>query len=152
MPINPFIDLFGTGAARGAGGLGAAGGAGVGAAAGGAAGLAGIPWTILVPALLSIFGGLFEKEEDPLSDALDLQQQMRTLNINPPYQSPYLPQLNEAAFKAVMAQLGRTANFGWPEGQGIDLSFIQDILGSAPSGTGGTRRRLPVGDTTRLPV
>ena len=101
-----------------------------------------IPWQIIIPALISVLGEVLEKEPDPLEEALTLKQQMRTLGIKPPYQNPYLPQMSEAAFRAVMSQLGRTANWGWPEGQGIDLSWIESILASAPSGTGSRRRLL----------
>ncbi len=137
--------LAGVGAAgAGAAGVGAAA-AGAGAAGAGAAGIAGMPWSVIVPILLSIFGGLFEKEEDPLSDALDLQRQMGTLGVEPPFQNPYLPQMSEAAFKAVMGQLGQTAGWGWPaDRQPPNTDWIMEMLASAPTGTGGTRRRIRI--------
>lgn len=141
MPINPAYTTGGRGLFSGIGGGGAS--PAIGAAGAAAGGIAGMPWSVIVPILLSIFGGMFEKEEDPLEDALELQRQMKTLGIQQPYQNPYLPQMSEAAMKAVLGQLGRTQNWGWPAGKGLDTSWIQDMLGSLPTGTGGTRRRLP---------
>jgi len=123
------IPLLAAGAGAAGAGAAGAGAAGAGAAgAGAASGIFGIPWAILVPALLSVFGGLFEKKEDPVEEAMKMKQAMDAMGIQAPYQSPYLPQINEAAMKAVMAQLGRTANWGWPEGQGVDTSWIQDMI------------------------
>lgn len=140
MAINPYYTSGGGSLFGGGGGGGISPALGAGAAAAG--GLLGMPWSVVVPVLLSVFGGLFEKKEDPLEDALLMQQQMKQLGIQPPYQSPYLPQMNEAAMKAVLAQLNRTANWGWPEGMGVDTSWIQNMIATAPTGTGGTRRRI----------
>lgn len=116
----------------------------IGAAGAAAGGILGMPWSVVVPILLSVFGGLFEKEEDPLDEAMRMQQQMKTLGMKPPYQSPYLPQMNEAAMRAVLSQLGRTTNWGWPAGQQLDTSWIENMLANLPTGTGGTRRRIRV--------
>ena len=114
----------------GAAGAGAGGGIGGGKLLGGAAsiagGAAGMPWSIIVPILLSIFGGLFEKS--PEREAEDLQKQMEAMGIKPPFQNPYLPQMSEAAFRGSLGQMGRTQNWGWPEGMGLDTSWIQDML------------------------
>lgn len=132
MPINPAFTTGGQSLFSGFGG-GAASGAG--AAGGGAAGIAGMPWSMIVPILLSVFGGLFEKKEDPVANALELKQQMASLGMDPPFQNQYLPQMSEAAMRAVMGQLGRTQNWGWPEGKGLDTSWIQDMMAKLPAGT-----------------
>ena len=141
MPINPAYTTGGRSLFGGFGGGGS--NPAIGAAGAAAGGILGMPWSIVVPILLSVFGGLFEKEEDPLDEALQLQQQMRTLGVDPPYQNPYLPQMSEAAFKAVMGQLGQTAGWGWPaDRQPPNTDWITEMLASAPTGTGGTRRRI----------
>jgi len=131
--------VAGTGAA-------AAGAGAIGAGAAGAAGagglLSGANWSVILPVLMSIFGGLFEKkEEDPLTQANNMLGMMKRLGIQTPYQNPYLPQMGEAAFRGSLGQLGRTANWGWPEGMGIDMSWIQDMLANAPTGTPQQQRR-----------
>ncbi len=104
----------------------------------------GMPWSVIVPILLSVFGGLFEKEEDPLDEARELQMQMKQLGIQQPYQNPYLPQMSEAALKAVLGQLQQTSGWGWPaDRQPPNTDWIQEMLATAPTGTGGTRRRIP---------
>ncbi len=124
-------------------GLTGAGGSALKTAGGAAGGILGMPWSVIIPILLSVFGGLFEKKEDPLEEALTLKQQMGTLGIEPPYQNPYLPQMSEAAFKAVMGQLQQTSGWGWPaDRQPPNTDWIMEMLASAPTGTGGTRRRI----------
>ena len=127
-------NLFGGG---GGGGLGPAG-----TAAGAAAGVAGMPWAIIIPIAMSLIGEIFGKKDDPLSDALDMQKQMAMLGMKPPYQSPYTGAADKAGFQMLLNQMKRTANWGWPEGMGIDTSFITDALGENFPGTtpGGIRR------------
>ena len=141
MPINPAYTTGGRSLFGGfsGGGVNPA----VGAAGAAAGGILGMPWSVIVPILLSVFGGLFEKEEDPLEEALTLKQQMGTLGIQPPYQNPYLPQMSEAAMKAVLGQLQQTSGWGWPaDRQPPNTDWIQEMLTSLPTGTGGTRRRI----------
>ncbi len=126
-------DLFG-------GGEGAAG-----AAAGGKAGIAGMPWSIIIPIAMSLIGEIFGKKDDPMSDALDMQKQMAMLGMKPPYQSPYTGAADKATFQMLLNQMKRTANWGWPEGMGIDTSFITDALeqnfpGVSPEGIRRIRR------------
>ncbi len=113
----------------GAGGAAATGAATGGLAAGGAAagGILGMPWSIVIPILLSIFGGLFEKS--PEKKAEEMQTQLSGMGLEPPFQNPYLPQMSEAAFKAAMSQMGRTQNWGWPAGKQMDTGWIQDMIG-----------------------
>jgi len=114
---------------------GGAGGVGAGAAgAGAAAGTSALPWSILIPILMSFLGSMFEKEKDPLEEAMNLKSQMGILGFKPPYQSPYAKGLDPVVLQALMAQLGRTANWGWPGGMGMDTSFIEEALGKIGAG------------------
>jgi len=139
--------------AAGAGAPASVGIGGAGAAAGAAGGLFGIPLSIALPILISILGGsgIFGGKKDPneqaMEDALALKQRMGVLDIPKGYQSPYLPAIDQATFKAIMNQMQRTANWGWPEGQQQDMSWITDLLqqyapagGGAPSLRGRVRR------------
>lgn len=129
MPISPFISLFpGTTAAGAGAGAGAAG------AAAGTAGLFGVPWSIALPVIVSVLGatGIFggkDPEEEALEKALLLKQQMKTLGVQQPYQSPFLPQIDQAVFQALINQMRRTANWGWPAGMQMDTSWLDDLLG-----------------------
>ena len=91
-------------------------------------------WTFLIPILLSFLGSMFEKEKDPLEEAMNLKSQMGILGFKPPYQSPYAKGLDPVVLQALMAQLGRTANWGWPGGMGMDTSFIEEALGKIGAG------------------
>jgi len=114
---------------------GGAGGVGAGAAgAGAAAGTSALPWLIFIPILMSFLGSIFEKEKDPLEEAMNLKSQMGILGFKPPYQSPYAKGLDPVVLQALMAQLGRTANWGWPGGMGMDTSFIEEALGKIGAG------------------
>jgi len=70
-------------------------------------------------------------------DLMDYRAEMAgKLGVNPPYQSPYLGEVDPVIAKALMANLGRTSNWGWPEGQGINTDFITQALsnmGNIPS-------------------
>lgn len=126
-------DLFG-------GGGGAAEGA-----AGAAAGVAGMPWAIIIPIAMSLIGEIFGKKDDPLSDAMDMKKQMAMLGMNPPYQSPYTASADKTMYQMLLNQMKRSANWGWPEGMGIDTSFITDALeqnfpGVTPEGIRRVRR------------
>jgi hypothetical protein len=127
MSINPFWSFGGSvpgvsGASTGAAGAGAT------------AATAGLPWAIIIPIALSILGSIFEEEKDPLEEAVNLKKQMGILGFKPPYQSPYAKGLDPVVLQALMAQLGRTANWGWPGGMGMDTSFIEEALGKIGAG------------------
>jgi hypothetical protein len=98
------------------------------------AGLAGGEATFLIPFILSFLSAMFEKEKDPLEEAMNLKSQMGILGFKPPYQSPYAKGLDPIVLKALLAQMGRTSNWGWPSGMGIDTSFITDALGKIGAG------------------
>ncbi len=111
-------------------GKGAGAGAGAaGDAAGGAAGIQGIPWSIIIPIAMSLIGEIFGKKDDPLSGAMDMKKMMSTLGMQQPYQSPYTGSADKTMYQMLLNQMNRTANWGWPEGMGIDTSFITDALG-----------------------
>ena len=105
------------------------------------AGTSGFPWsllTLLVPLLQTIF------KKTPTQEAEDLKKQMAILGIQTPYQSPYASTVDPVVLKALLAQLNRTSNWGWPAGKGIDTSFIQDALNNiGTTGTGGVNSIRP---------
>jgi len=115
------------------GGLGSIlGTAGTGAE-GGAATTALPSW--IIPIAISLLQTLFKKS--PEDEAQDLKNQMATLGIKAPYQSPYLSQIDPVVLKALLAQMARTSNWGWPAGKGMDTSFIENALQNIR--TGGVR-------------
>jgi len=97
------------------------------------------PW-FLIPIVVSLLQTMFKKS--PTQEAEDLKKQMAVLGLQTPYQSPYMSTMDPVVVKALLAQLGRTSNWGWPAGKGIDTSFIQDALKNIgninPLGTGQT--------------
>lgn len=115
---------------------------GGGLVAGGAE-TAAFPWATLLqlsPILVSLLMAMFKKS--PTQEAEDLKKQMAILGLQTPYQSPYMSTIDPTVIKALLAQLNRTSNWGWPAGKGIDTSFIQDALAKVgninPLGTGQT--------------
>ena len=111
---------------------GATGGIGAGAtgaAAAAALGAAGLSFSSILPYLpiiLSVFGELFKKS--PEEEARDFQRQMLALGFKPPYQSQFPKQLDPVIVRALLTQLKRTSNWGWPAGMGMDTSFIEEAL------------------------
>jgi len=95
------------------------------AAGGEAAGAAAFPWAIL-PVVLSLLQAIIKKT--PTQEAEDLKKQLAILGLQTPYQSPYMSTMDPVVVKALLAQLGRTSNWGWPAGKQMDTSFIQDAL------------------------
>lgn len=131
---SPFGDIRRLGGSPG--GIGPAGSL----AAGAAAGIAGVPWSIIIPIAISLLGDLFGKEEDPLTGAMDLKRQMDILGFKEPYRSPYLAGADRTMYQALLNQMKRTANWGWPAGMGMDTSFIEDALAQFVPGPGGIRQ------------
>jgi len=117
-----------------------------GTAAAGAAG-GGLPWKIMLPMLLSFFssgflGGGNDPEVQAILDKLEMDKKMqsfRQMGLNPPYQSPNLAGLDEVTLQAILNQMNRSKNWGWPGGKQLDMSFIGDLLGNLGGGSGGTR-------------
>ena len=109
----------------------------------GTATTAAFPWVIL-PIALTLLQTIFKKSAT--QEAEDLKKQMAILGLQTPYQSPYMSTVDPVVVKALLAQLGRTSNWGWPAGKQMDTSFIQDALANVkninPLGTGQTRGQL----------
>ena len=123
MAINPYIDLFGTG------GAGRTLATGAGAAAGAAAGL---PWSIIIPVGLSLLGSLLsgKSEEEKRQEEL-YNQILPYLSRNLAYQTALQSRISgilPIVQQAILNQIKRTYNWGWPEGKGIDLDFLESLL------------------------
>ena len=111
----------------------------LGTQAAGAAG-GGIPtWAILLG--IQLLGDALKKEKDPYQEALKFQTQMKMLGMRPPYQSRMLPIIDPVIAQALLAQLNRTSNWGWPAGMGIDTSFIDKAMQAIGAGGFGRVRR-----------
>ena len=151
MAINPYIDLYGAGpAGPNAGGDGGILGMGrnespwgdlstLGPALGSSA-ATGTPLPLILAIAASLLGDLFGKKEDPMADAMALQQQMAQLGFQKPYQSPYAGMADEATLRAVLGQLKQTSGWGWPADRQPDMSWLEDMIPRITS-SGGTRRR-----------
>lgn len=114
-----------------------AGGAAVGAAAG-------FPWSIIIPIVISLMGGMFGDEEDEYGESMRRGREGRNIagamGLKQPYQSPYLPGIDKTVMQALMNSLQRTSNWGWPAGKQMDTSFIEQMLSSmSAGGVGGSR-------------
>lgn len=114
-----------------------------GATAGAAAG--GFPWSIIIPIVVSLLGGMFSGEEDEYGETMqrgrEAQNIFGRMGMKPPYQSPYLPGIDKTVMQALLNNLQRTSNWGWPAGKQMDTSFIEQMLSSM--GTGGAGGMLP---------
>lgn len=113
-------------------------GAGIGAAAGTAG--AGMPLSIIIPVIISLLSDIFGKDDDPLTGAMDLKSQMDILGFKEPYRSPYIAGADRTMYQALLNQLKRTSNWGWPEGMGMDTGFIEEALMPLTPGPGGIRQ------------
>ena len=105
-----------------------------------AASTGGLPWNIILPIALAYFSNLFS-DNDPEVDAVlqklemdKYAQTLRGMGMSPPYRSPHLAGLDTATLKAILNQLNRSKNWGWPGGKQLDMSFITDLLGNVGSG------------------
>ena len=87
--------------------------------------------------LLSLFqpsqSKLMEKQGEVTVDTQKklMKERLRMaqgLGIQPPYQSPYLGEADSMIAKALAANMGRTANWGWPAGQNINTDFMTQAL------------------------
>jgi hypothetical protein len=107
--------------------------------AAGATGAAGAatanPLLMLLPALFSLLqnSGLFggNDEDEKLNELLAMMKPTQRM-----YQSPNLSKVDPVVMQALMNQMRRSANWGWPEGMGMDTGFIPQNL----SGLSGTIR------------
>ena len=118
-------------------------------------------WAAIVAAAItaiSELSKLLKKKDDPMEDARAMMANMSELGYpgtegggapqSEEYQNPYLPQMGSAAFQMIMNQLKRTSNWGWPEGQGMDTSWLDDLLATAPYPSGAGKTSI----TTRAPA
>jgi hypothetical protein len=106
-------------------GTAAAGTAAAGTAAAGSLGLGKLSLSQIMM-LVSLIGELFKKS--PEEKAKELQRQMERLGFRAPYQSQYPQQLDPIIVQALLSQLKRTSNWGWPAGMGTDTGFIEGAL------------------------
>jgi len=117
-----------------------------GTAAAGAAAGGGLPWNIMLPILLSFFSSQFGGGNDPEVDAIlqklemdKMGQSLQGMGLTPNYRSPNIGALDDVSLQAILNQMNRSKNWGWPEGKQLDMSFIGDLLGDLGGGSGGTR-------------
>lgn len=132
-------------------------GAGIGSAIGstgllaeGAVGsAAGVPWAVILPIAVSLIGSLLGGD----SEAKEQQQRqenltgtlnaLRQAGFSPPYQSQMLPVMDPTIAQALLNNYSRLSNWGYPEGMGMDTSFIENALSSiAGSSSPALNRRI----------
>jgi hypothetical protein len=102
------------------------------AAAGG-----GTPWSIILPILISLLGDFLgggDEEAEMFERGMGMKNMLAQLGMRAPYQSPYTGQLDRVALQAILNQLKRTSNWGWPQGLGMDLSFLDLFNPGSSSG------------------
>lgn len=104
-------------------------------------GPAGLP--LIIALLGSIFGGEEDEELEMYKRMQMMKKMMGTMGMKPPYQSPNLPQLDSTVMQALMNNLGRYANFGFPEGMQMDTGFLSKLsnFGGIPAGSGAKMSR-----------
>jgi len=113
----------------------------------------GFPWSVLIAVLgsllpsLGIFGG--ESEEEKSQREFEQQKELIKMLLawqNPTYKSPYIPGVDKTMVQALMNQMKRSANWGYPAGMQMDTSFIDEFLKAIPTipqNTGGVTNPLP---------
>ncbi len=91
----------------------AGGGATVGA---GAAATGGIPWSIIIPAALSLLtsSGLFGETSSQKQRRM-MEELLAMIKPQQQYFANQFQQFNPIVAKALQTQMGRTANWGWPQ-------------------------------------
>jgi len=89
------------------------GGATVGA---GAAATGGIPWAIIIPAALSLLtsSGLFGETSSQKQRRM-MEELLEMIKPQQQYFAQQFQQFNPVVAKALQTQMGRTANWGWPQ-------------------------------------
>ena len=87
-----------------------------GAAAGGAAATGGIPWAIISPAALSLLtsSGLFGETSTQKQQRM-MEELLEMIKPQQQYFADQFKQFNPIVGKALQTQMGRTANWGWPQ-------------------------------------
>lgn len=120
---------------------------GTGAMAGGAAAsTAGGPPLMAIFAVYSLLKslGIFGGNDDEEQQRIDEEQMLRELKPNRPfYQSPFLATADKSVLETILARMGQTSNWGWPQGTNVNLPFLQSILRKGiGSVAGGSSRRV----------
>ena len=127
----------------------------------------GLPLQYILPIVYSflssqgLFGGGDEEKERWL-EMREMEDMMRRFGLGRfSRQEKLASQLSPAVLKALVAQLQRTSGWGYPEGMGLDLSFLDKFLtggfgsplirraSGAPSVIGGTTRTVSPGRLRR---
>lgn len=83
--------------------------------AGGAA-AAGMPWGIIIPAALSLLtsSGLFGETSSQKQQRM-MEELLQMIKPQQEYFTQQFQQFNPVVAKALQNQMGRTANWGWPQ-------------------------------------
>ena len=95
---------------------------------------AGMPWSIILPLVTTLLGGLFgggQSKEDELKEIL---KALEGAGFQKPYQSQTLSTMDPTIAQALLNNYSRYANWGFPEGMGMDTSFIEDALAQITQG------------------
>lgn len=105
-----------------------------------AGGGGGMPWSIILPIALSFLqsSGVFGETETERQDRL-YNELMNMIRPQYEYWGKQATGLNPIVMKALLEQFKRSANWGWPEGKGMDLGFLENA--NIPGVTGGRVRR-----------
>lgn len=118
------------------GGAASAAPVGAGGLLGGLGGLG----SVALPLIISLLGGMVGGEEDEEVEMFERMQMMKKMmgmmGMQKPYQSPYLSQIDPVVAQALMNNMGRYANFGFPEGMEMPADFLSN-LPSFMAGSGG---------------
>jgi len=113
------------------------------AAAAGIGSIAGLPWNIVLPIALSFITSFFGDDEDYYGEASKMKSALDRLGLQEPYKSPFLPGLDKVTLQAILNQMKRSGNWGWPGGKQMDMSFIMDFLDEVSRG-GIQQQRTPI--------
>ncbi|MCK4793587.1 MAG: hypothetical protein KAV87_58200 [Desulfobacteraceae bacterium] len=87
-----------------------------GSAAAGGAAAAGVPWAIIIPAALSLLtsSGLFGETSTQKQRRM-MEELLAMIKPQQQYLAGQFREYNPVVAKALQTQMGRTANWGWPQ-------------------------------------
>jgi len=94
-----------------------------------------------LPSLLQDIFGQGEDEE-MMDRTRQAQQMMRMLGMKQPYQSPYAGKADSSLIQLILGRLGKMGDWGYPEGMGMDMSFMEDLAEGVQRGSMGRRIKL----------
>ena len=77
---------------------------------------AGMPWSIIIPAALSLLtsSGLFGETSSQKQQRM-MEELLAMIKPQQQYFSQQFQQFNPVVAEALQTQMGRTANWGWPQ-------------------------------------